>query len=107
MLGKIDVEANVTGKIGAYSAKAGAVRWGISMGLRSFVDAETVDKMRLGELHRNFLNLSLILFSLLNSWPSTKGLSNTRKEEAWTGRSSQKVHLEETINDPSLVLKQK
>lgn len=56
MLGKIDVEANVEG--GGDSGKAGAIRWGISMGLRSFVDAETVDRMRLGELHRNFLNPS-------------------------------------------------
>lgn len=47
MLGKVDVEANVEG--GGHAGKAGAVRWGISMALRSFVDAETVDRMRLGE----------------------------------------------------------
>lgn len=47
MLGKVDVEANVEG--GGFSGKSGAIRWGIAMALRSFVDAETVDKMRLGE----------------------------------------------------------
>lgn len=48
MLGKIDVEANVEG--GGHAGKAGAIRWGIAMALRSFVDAETVDRMRLGEI---------------------------------------------------------
>lgn len=47
MLDKVDVEANVVG--GGPSGKAGAIRWGISMALRSFVDSETVEKMRYGE----------------------------------------------------------
>ncbi|CRK98533.1 CLUMA_CG011885, isoform C [Clunio marinus] len=48
MLGKVDVEAHV--KFGGESGKAGAIRYGISMGLRSFVDSETVDRMRLAGL---------------------------------------------------------
>lgn len=47
MLGKVDIEANVEG--GGPSGQAGAVRWGISMGLRCFVDADMVNKMRLGK----------------------------------------------------------
>lgn len=47
MIGKVDIEANVAG--GGPSGQAGAIRWGISMGLRSFLDQETVEKMRLGE----------------------------------------------------------
>jgi len=53
MIGKVDVEANVRG--GGFSGKAGAIRWGISMALRSFVDAETLDRMRLaGLLQRDY-----------------------------------------------------
>lgn len=47
MLGKVDVEANVEG--GGFSGQAGAIRWGLSMSLRSFVQPEIIDKMRLGE----------------------------------------------------------
>ncbi|XP_037027846.1 28S ribosomal protein S9, mitochondrial [Bradysia coprophila] len=50
---KVDVEANVEG--GGPSGQAGAVRWGIAMCLRSFVDAETVERMRLaGLLQRDY-----------------------------------------------------
>lgn len=45
---KVDVEANVEG--GGPSGQAGAIRWGIAMCLRSFVDAETVERMRLAGL---------------------------------------------------------
>ncbi|KAK9882096.1 hypothetical protein WA026_018942 [Henosepilachna vigintioctopunctata] len=48
MIGKVDVEAQVKG--GGYSGQAGAIRWGISWGLRSFIDSETVEKMRLAGL---------------------------------------------------------
>lgn len=48
MLNQVDIEANVEN--GGPSGQAGAIRWGISMALRSFVDAETVDRMRYGEL---------------------------------------------------------
>lgn len=47
MLGKCDVTANVAG--GGTSGQAGAIRWGIAMCLRSFVDAEMVESMRLGK----------------------------------------------------------
>nr|CAD7194367.1 unnamed protein product [Timema douglasi] len=48
LLGAVDVEATVTG--GGSSGQAGAIRWGISWGLRSFVDQEMVEKMRLAGL---------------------------------------------------------
>nr|XP_019541121.1 28S ribosomal protein S9, mitochondrial [Aedes albopictus] len=53
MVGKVDVVANVEG--GGFSGQAGAIRWGIAMGLRSFVDADTIDKMRMaGLLQRDY-----------------------------------------------------
>lgn len=48
MLGKVDVEAHVEG--GGYSGQAGAIRWGIAMALRSFVNEEMIEKMRIGLL---------------------------------------------------------
>lgn len=51
MVGKVDVVANVEG--GGFSGQAGAIRWGIAMGLRSFVDADTIDKMRMGKILRH------------------------------------------------------
>lgn len=50
MIEKVDVEANVEG--GGFSGQAGAIRWGIAMSLRSFVDSEMVDKMRLGKFYQ-------------------------------------------------------
>lgn len=53
MNGKVDIEANIEG--GGFSGQAGAIRWGIAMGLRSFVDAETIERMRLaGLLQRDY-----------------------------------------------------
>lgn len=52
MLGKVDIEANVEG--GGEMGQAGAIRWGISMALRSFVDSDTLDRMRLGEIFNSF-----------------------------------------------------
>lgn len=49
MNGTVDIEANVEG--GGPSGQAGAIRWGIAMCLRSFVDAETIERMRLGTYH--------------------------------------------------------
>ncbi|XP_046435386.1 28S ribosomal protein S9, mitochondrial isoform X1 [Neodiprion fabricii] len=46
--GSVDVVANVSG--GGQSGQAGAIRWGISWALRSFVDPETVEKMRIAGL---------------------------------------------------------
>ncbi|XP_072395229.1 small ribosomal subunit protein uS9m [Diabrotica undecimpunctata] len=48
MLNKVDVECNVVGS--GESAQAGALRWGIASGLRSFVDEEMIEKMRLAGL---------------------------------------------------------
>lgn len=36
---------------GGPSGQAGAIRWGISWALRSFVDQETIESMRLGKLN--------------------------------------------------------
>lgn len=47
-LGKFDVEANVAG--GGFSGQAGAIRWGIATGLRSFVDSEVIEEMRVAGL---------------------------------------------------------
>ncbi|KAL5274096.1 MRPS9 family protein [Megaselia abdita] len=47
-LGKFDVEANVEG--GGVSGQAGAIRWGIAMGLRSFVDSDVIEDMRVAGL---------------------------------------------------------
>lgn len=46
MLDKVDIEAQVEG--GGPSGQAGAIRWGISMGLRSFLTPEVIEDMRLG-----------------------------------------------------------
>lgn len=54
MLGKVDVEATVTG--GGPAGQAGAIRYGISLGLRSFLSPEIVEEMRLG----NQINLSYL-----------------------------------------------
>ncbi|KAJ8925126.1 hypothetical protein NQ315_001308 [Exocentrus adspersus] len=48
MLNKVDVEGNV--EKGGPSGQAGAMRWGIAWGLRSFVDEEMIEKMRLAGL---------------------------------------------------------
>lgn len=49
----VDVEAVVTG--GGYSTQSFAIRYGISMALRSFLDTETIETMRLaGLLTRDF-----------------------------------------------------
>lgn len=47
MVGKVDIVANVAG--GGPSGQAGAIRWGIAMGLRCFVDKEMTEKMRVGK----------------------------------------------------------
>jgi small subunit ribosomal protein S9 len=44
----VDVECNVEG--GGYSGQAGALRWGISWSLRSFVDKDMLDKMQVAGL---------------------------------------------------------
>lgn len=47
MLNKCDVICNVAG--GGPSGQSGALRWGIAMSLRSFVDGDMMEEMRLGE----------------------------------------------------------
>ncbi|XP_053673924.1 28S ribosomal protein S9, mitochondrial [Anopheles nili] len=48
MQGKVDIFANVSG--GGTSSQAGAVRWGIAMALRSFVDMDQIARMRIAGL---------------------------------------------------------
>lgn len=57
MIGKVDIDAKV--ELGGPSGQAGCVRYGIAMGLRCFVDAETREKMRLG---KKFFNPISYLF---------------------------------------------
>lgn len=53
MIDKVDIVANVEG--GGFSGQAGAIRWGIAMGLRSFVDETTINRMRFaGLLQRDY-----------------------------------------------------
>lgn len=47
MLYNVDVVANV--EYGGYMGQAGAIRYGISLGLRSFLDDETNELMRVGK----------------------------------------------------------
>jgi hypothetical protein len=51
LLGKVDVKANAYD--GGPSGQAGAVRFGLSMALRSFVDDRMVERMRLGDAQYN------------------------------------------------------
>lgn len=51
MLNKVDVEAHVEG--GGVSGQAGAIRWGIAWGLRSFMDEEMIENMRIGKRNLN------------------------------------------------------
>lgn len=64
MMNKVDVIANVEG--GGPSGQAGAIRWGISMCLRSFVDPETIEKMRIGKTPPN-RNLGNVLLSTIST----------------------------------------
>ena len=43
-----------------HSAQAGAIRHGLSLALKSFVDRETVEKMRLGEWSLGGLTMMMI-----------------------------------------------
>jgi len=48
LINKVDIEAKVTGN--GTQAQAGAIRHGISLALRSFVDPKTCEEMRLAGL---------------------------------------------------------
>lgn len=52
MLYNVDVVAHV--EYGGYMGQAGAIRYGISLGLRSFVDEETNEMMRVGKFEWSF-----------------------------------------------------
>lgn len=47
MIDKVDIVANAFD--GGYMGQAGAIRFGISLGLRSFVNEATIEDMRVGE----------------------------------------------------------
>lgn len=68
MLGKVDVMATVEG--GGLSGQAGAIRHGISMSLRSFVDAETMERMRLGDNLAFLSKISMFQSLKFFSWAS-------------------------------------
>lgn len=46
MLNKVDIVAEV--EDGGFTGQSGAIRLGIALGLRSFIDTETVERMRIG-----------------------------------------------------------
>ncbi|KAG8227043.1 hypothetical protein J437_LFUL014900 [Ladona fulva] len=48
LVDQVDVEATVTA--GGNASQAGAIRWAIAWGLRSFVNPNMVEKMRLAGL---------------------------------------------------------
>lgn len=59
MVDQVDIVASVVD--GGYMGQAGAIRYGISLGLRSFIDEQTIEDMRVGECKS--LNGSKKLFS--------------------------------------------
>lgn len=71
MLGKVDVVATVDGC--GTSAQSGAVRLGISMCLRSFVDAKTIERMRLG-INQDIRLLGIFIFTTFSMSSNTAGL---------------------------------
>lgn len=54
MIEKVDIVANASG--GGDMGQAGAIRLGISLGLRSFVDEETIEDMRVGKCASHIYN---------------------------------------------------
>lgn len=48
MMDKVDIEANV--RDGGPTGQSGCIRWGIAWGLRSFVEQDMVEKMRIGTI---------------------------------------------------------
>lgn len=55
MIEKVDIVANANG--GGYMGQAGAIRLGVSLGLRSFVDEEMIEDMRVGKCE-SLINLT-------------------------------------------------
>lgn len=75
MLGKVDVVATVDGC--GTSAQSGAIRLGISMCLRSFVNAETIERMRLA---------GLLSFDPRTRERKKPGQAGARKKFTWKKR---------------------
>lgn len=55
MVNAVDIECSVRG--GGPSGQSGAIRYGISMALRSFLPPDMREKMRLGNLLFRVINL--------------------------------------------------
>lgn len=83
----MDVECQVDG--GGYSGQAGALRWGIATSLRSFVDPEMVEKMRIGMSFAMFINIYLKKMLIIISFSriTYERLKEKRKKTARTKRS--------------------
>ncbi|XP_050300757.1 28S ribosomal protein S9, mitochondrial [Anthonomus grandis grandis] len=75
MQGKVDIEAEVAG--GGPSGQAGAIRWGISWGLRSFIDQEVMEKMRLA---------GLLSYDVRRRERKKPGQEGARKKFTWKKR---------------------
>lgn len=52
LLNKVDIVATV--ERGGFTGQSGAIRYGISRALRSLVDEDTIEDMRVGEFWRFF-----------------------------------------------------
>nr|CAH0100287.1 unnamed protein product [Daphnia galeata] len=75
VLGKVDVVATCEGN--GFSGKVGAIRLGIAMCLRSFVDAETTERMRLA---------GLLSFDPRKRERKKPGQAGARKKFTWKKR---------------------
>ena len=69
-------------------------RYALSMGLRSFVDKETIDDMKLlGKLKRAWSSI----FKQFSSRPSNSRHKSAGKKMVWTSIRQERIHLEEAI----------
>ena len=69
-------------------------RYALSMGLRSFVDKETIDDMKLlGKLKRAWNSI----FKQFSSRPPNSRHKSARKKMVWTSIRQERIHLEEAI----------
>lgn len=99
MNGKVDVNANIAG--GGFSGQSGAIRWGIAMCLRSFVDAETMERMRLGTSSHFLFSVVLVVTFIKSQLDYCKGIIDDGKERSQARRAhegsshgkSVKLHL--------------
>lgn len=67
MIEKVDIEATVEN--GGPTGQSGAIRWGISWGLRSFVTPDVINDMKIGENKKKrrliIIYLHIIIFNLI------------------------------------------